>query len=128
MDEDAAAQPAILIVDDDPTVGDVIGRMVRRAIRGAKVRVVASGAQALDVLTAQPIALVLTDLRMPGMDGAQLTQAIKARWPTAKVVLISGSTDQLLSQVAQAVQADGYLLKPFSRAELASVLQPLLGN
>jgi two-component system, response regulator YesN len=116
----------ILVVDDEPDVGDVVGRMVKRLLPAADVRVVANAAQALDALTAQPVDVVLTDLWMPVMDGAQLAQTIKARWPTIRVVLISGSSERVLDQAAQAAQADSYLLKPFSRAELATVLQQAL--
>jgi CheY-like chemotaxis protein len=118
-----AARPAILIVDDELIVGEAMGRMVQRLLPAANIRVVASAAQALDVLRAQMVDVVLTDLHMPGIDGAQLTQTIKARWNATRVILISGSTDEALGKVAQ---ADGYLIKPFSRAELAAVVQPLL--
>ena len=126
MEQDGTEPLTILIVDDEPTVGMVLVRMIGRLLPAAAVSAVLSAAQALDVLLLQPADIVLTDLRMPEMDGAQLTQIIKTRWPTTRVILISASADQVLRQIAQSVQADAYLIKPFSRSELAEALLPLL--
>ena len=128
MEQDGTEPPAILIVDDDSAVGSMLVRMIGRLLPAATVGTVLSAAQALEVLLVQRTDVVLTDLRMPDMDGAQLTQMIKARWPTTRVIIISASADQILEQIARAVQADAYLAKPFSRDELAKVLFPLLGG
>ena len=126
MQQDGTEPPAILIVDDEVDLGDVMVRMIRRLVPTATVGAVLSAAQAIEVLLVQKTDVVLTDLRMPGIDGAQLTQIIKTRWPTIRVIIFSGSTEQALGETARAVQADAYLVKPFSRDELAKVLLPLL--
>jgi CheY-like chemotaxis protein len=128
MEQDGTEPPTILVVDDDPAVNSMLVRMIGRLLPAATVGAVLSAAQALEVLLNQRTEVVLTDLRMPDMDGAQLTQMIKARWPTTRVIIISASADQILEQIARAVQADAYLVKPFSRAELAAVLLPLLSG
>jgi CheY-like chemotaxis protein len=126
MEHDGTEPPIILVVDDEPDIGDVMVRMIRRLLPTATVGAVLSAAQALEVLLVQRTDVVLTDLQMPDMDGAQLTRIIKTRWPTIRVIIFSGSTDAQLREVAQTVQADAYLAKPFSRDQLAAVLLPLL--
>ena len=127
--EHHGTEPAtILIVDDEAAIGDMMVRMIRRLLPDAIVGAVLSAPQAIEVLNAQQIDVVLTDLRMPEIDGAQLTLLIKARWPQTRVVIISGSTAQAVERVMQAVRADAFLVKPFSRGELAQVLLPLLAS
>jgi CheY-like chemotaxis protein len=127
--EHHGTEPAtILIVDDEAAIGDMMVRMIRRLLPDVIVGAVLSAPQAIEVLNAQQIDVVLTDLRMPEIDGAQLTLLIKARWPQTRVVIISGSTAQALERVMRAVRADAFLVKPFSRGELAQVLLPLLGS
>jgi two-component system response regulator YesN len=128
MEHDGTKPPMILVVDDEFDVGDMLVRLIRRLVPTATVGAVLSAVQAIDVLLVQGTDVVFTDLRMPGMDGVQLTQIIKTRWPTTRVIIFSGSTEQALRDLAQTVQADAYLVKPFSRDELATVLLPLLGN
>jgi CheY-like chemotaxis protein len=70
--------------------------------------------------------VVLTDLFMPEMSGAQFAVIIKARWPTTRVIILSESAERALGETARTVQADAYLVKPFSRDELTKVLMPLL--
>jgi two-component system, response regulator YesN len=126
MQQDGTKPPAILVVDDEVDIGDVMVRMIRRLVPKATVGAVLSGSQAIEVLMVQPIDVVFTDVRMPGMSGADLTRLIKERWPQTRVVIFSGSPDLSLRDIARIVQADAYLTKPFSRDEMAKVLLPLL--
>jgi two-component system, response regulator YesN len=119
---------AVLIVDDEVAIGDVMRRMLGRLLPAATIGAVLSAAQAIEVLMAQPIDLVLTDVRMPVMDGVQLTQLIKARWPEIRVVLFSGMALVDLELAALAGQADGYLVKPINRDTLAQVVHRVLSN
>ena len=126
MEQDGTEPPAILVVDDELDIGDMMKRMIQRLLPAATVGAVLSGPQAIEVLNVQRIDVVLTDLRMPDMDGAQLTMLIKQRWPHTRVIIFSGSTEVALREIVEHVQADACLLKPFSRAELTAVLLPLL--
>jgi CheY-like chemotaxis protein len=128
MEHNGTGRPTILVVDDDPDIARMLVRMLSRLVPTAHVHAVLSGAQALDVLQAQRTDVVLTDLQMPGMDGTQVLQSVKARWPTTRVIVMSASAANALRQMAQAVQADAYLVKPFSGDEVAQALLPLLGG
>ena len=128
MEYDGTEAPTILVVDDEMELGNMLVRTIRRLVPAAVVGAALSARQAIDVLLTQRTDLVLTDLWMPDMDGAQLAQVVKTRWPTTRVIIFSGSTKQALVEITQTVQADAYLLKPFSRDELAAVLLPLLAS
>jgi PleD family two-component response regulator len=71
--------PLALIVDDDAAVSKVIGGLLVQS--GMAVEYAASGPAALGLLAVRPIDVVLTDLRMPGMDGMELLARIRAEWP-----------------------------------------------
>jgi CheY-like chemotaxis protein len=126
MEHNGAEPPAILVVDDEFDVSDMLVRLIRHLVPTATVSAVLSAAQAIAVLNVQRIDVVCTDVQMPDMSGAELTGLIKTRWPHTRVILLSGSTKLSLRDVERAVQADAYLAKPFSRVELAAVLFPLL--
>jgi two-component system, response regulator, stage 0 sporulation protein F len=127
MAQDEPASPAILIIDDEVDIVYILKRMLSHTLPTATIVGVATAAQAIAVLTTQPIDLVPADVRMPVMSGVQLVQQIKAEWPATRVIIVSGVTPQRLAELAQSVQADGYLVKPFSRVELAQVVHQVLG-
>jgi CheY-like chemotaxis protein len=128
MDRGETRPSAVLVVDDEAAIGDVIRRMLRRLLPTATIDAVLGAAQAIEVLMAQPIDLVLTDLRMPGMDGVQLAQLIRASWPLTRVVLFSGTAAESLEMAAEAAHADGYFKKPFSLESVNRVVLQVLGT
>jgi len=82
------AQSVILCVDDEAIPLTLRKRVLEKF--GYKVIAAASGAEALQILEAQPVDLVLTDLLMPGLSGTDLAREIKQRQPRLPVVLFSG--------------------------------------
>ena len=82
-------QTRILIVDDQPIVREYVEKFLVRA--GYVVQQAGSGAEALARLEAEPFDLVITDNQMPGMSGAELAQAIKARFPSLPVLMFTGT-------------------------------------
>jgi len=109
----------ILVVDDEEEVREILAEALEDF--GYAVVTAASGEEALPVLhNGRNIEMVITDVRMPGMSGLQLAEEIRHRWPTVKVVLISGYF------LPQAVQ-QRFLKKPFHMKELASIVRAELG-
>src|SRR4051812_31109980 len=111
---------SILLVDDEPKLGDVLS--VGLTDLGYEVFRVGSGPDAIDMIQRRDIDLVLTDLRMPGMDGRELLREIKRLRPATPVVLMTA-----YSSVKNAVQAikEGafdYVCKPFEIEELNGTL------
>ena len=85
----------ILIVDDEPYVREMLSEALTRD--GHRTATAVNGLQALQVLDEQgPFDVVLTDYRMPIMDGRELTRAILARREALPVVMVSGDPDVLL--------------------------------
>lgn len=117
-------KPAIIVVDDDASVLRAIERDVRRHY-GSVYRILraSSGAEALEVikqvrLRNEPVALVLTDQRMPQMDGITLLEEVKPLYPEAKRVLLTAYADtDVAIQAINTVRLDYYLVKPWDPPE-----------
>jgi YesN/AraC family two-component response regulator len=84
---------------------------------------VESGVAALALTAVRPVALVITDYHMPGMNGVQLTGAIKAASPTTRVAIITAYDVQDVARRAKAVAADYVLPKPYILAQLKQMLE-----
>jgi HD-like signal output (HDOD) protein len=101
----------ILFVDDEPKVLQGVGRMLRSLRREWDMRFAESGADALAQLEGAPCDVVVTDMRMPGMDGAQLLNEIARLYPSTVRIILSGQCDRetVLTCVGPAHQ---FLTKP----------------
>jgi hypothetical protein len=80
----------VLLVDDEEQVRNVVSRMLQRA--GYCVWLAASGSEALSILRTAPVDVVLSDIRMPGMNGLDLAREICRVWPWLRVALMSLDT------------------------------------
>lgn len=117
----AADKATILVVDDDEDLRQAIAFDLTR--RGYAVLTAADGLEALDVIRSRPIELVLSDIRMPGMDGVELLRQVKAMNHELPVVIfITGFADLSLEQ-AYDLGADAVLPKPFDRAEFFRIIE-----
>jgi putative nucleotidyltransferase with HDIG domain len=101
----------ILFVDDEPRVLEGLQRMLR-SMRGEWDMAFAGGAEeALRMLAAAPFDVVVTDLRMPGKDGAELLREVMDEYPHLVRIILSGHSDQEMS-LRSAGAAHQYLSKP----------------
>jgi two-component system NtrC family sensor kinase len=118
--------PRLLIVDDEPEVGALLADILRRDAAG--VDVVASGQEALQQLARREYDAILTDLRMPEMDGPELYRQIEQRWPqrAGLVVFITGDALSPTVQTFLAGTGQPYLEKPFVPAEVRKIVQDLV--
>jgi len=114
----------VLIVEDEPPSLRRIVRMIEQSGMGFEVAATASdGEQALECLAQTPgIDAVFTDIRMPVMDGLQLMDAVRERYPACLIVVISGYQEYAYFSRALRAQASDYLLKPLSKQDLESLL------
>jgi two-component system cell cycle response regulator CpdR len=83
----------ILIADDDAATCDLLRRALEA--EGHKVVTASDGTEALENIGASGLALLITDVQMPGMDGIALAKAALAKAPGLRVILMSGFTEQL---------------------------------
>jgi DNA-binding NtrC family response regulator len=100
----------ILVVDDERSVRDVTGDLLRA--HGHQVATAADGREALRLLDEEPFHLVLSDIRMPRMDGLQLLEAVIARHPGTRVLLFTGYGNIPDAVAAIKRGAVGYITKP----------------
>ena len=110
----------ILFVDDDP----IIHKVVDKYLKDWNVTSVFSGEEALDRLEKENFVIVITDLMMPGIDGIELLQEIKAKYGNRVqviVITVSENLDNLLAALEGG--ASDFLLKPLSKEVLIEVLQ-----
>jgi HD-like signal output (HDOD) protein len=118
-------KPRVLFVDDEPRILDGL----RRSLRGKRgewdMSFVTSGAEALDVLAASPHDVVVSDMRMPGMDGADLLTHVSKRHPEVARVVLSGHTEQEAA-IKVAVAGHRFLNKPSDAESVTSVIEQLL--
>jgi DNA-binding NtrC family response regulator len=110
----------VLVVDDDVAVGTVLAALLQQA--GMKASHVASADAALRALARDQADVVLTDLRMPGVDGMQLLTTIGARWPGLPVVVLTAHGSVPLAVEAMRAGAADFLLKPFDRQQIVYVV------
>jgi len=115
----------ILVVDDSAAIRKILQRVLRQTgMAIGTVYEAGDGQEALDVLKAHKIDLVLTDINMPKMDGIQLLGAIKAapQWSGMPVMMIT--TEGGETKVGEAVRlgASGYVRKPFTADQIKEKL------
>ena len=110
----------ILVVDDDPTTCQLATTVLER--EGYRVRSCTSGREALDVLAATPVSLVLLDVVMPGMDGFEVCARLRATEAGKRVpvILLTGrdDVDTRLEGIQSGVSE--FLAKPVTRHELVA--------
>ena len=112
----AAAARRCLVVDDEPRLRDVLCRLMRS--EGYECHEASSGAEALALLGDAPAPLVLTDLRMPAMDGLELLRELGQRHPDTAVILVTGVADVEIAVRALGLGATDYITKPFHLDEV----------
>ena len=114
----------VLIVDDSDTVRFALSKQVEAM--GYRTLLAASGEQALEHFIEQSLDLVLLDYPMPGQDGLEVLQEIKARNAATKVVIISGHDDSSVIVRAMKLGAENYLVQPIAAVDLAVLVNRLL--
>lgn len=114
----------VLVVDDDPTVSDVVRRYLERA--GYEVALAADGATALDDYARHRPALVILDLMLPGIDGLEVCRRLRAGGEDTPVIMLTALGEEVDRIVGLQLGADDYVTKPFSPRELVLRAQSVL--
>jgi len=114
----------ILLVDDEKSIIEAL----QRAISGHKVTIdsAANGADALELIQKDPPDVVITDLRMPKMDGMQLLGKIRQSYPDIQVIVITGHAT--IDDAVNAMKKGAYdfITKPFKKQQMVAVLERAL--
>jgi two-component system chemotaxis response regulator CheY len=123
----------VLVVEDSAAIRKILQRVLRQT--GMAINTIheaGNGEEALDVLKGKQVALILSEINMPKMDGLQLLAALKssAQWSRIPVVMIT--TEGGEAKVSEAVKlgAAGYVRKPFTadqiKEKLTGLIEPAL--
>jgi DNA-binding NarL/FixJ family response regulator len=113
----------VVIADDQRVVREGLGTIVDSIEQAEVVGLAASGAEALDLVGQHHPDVVLMDLRMPVMDGAEATQAIRARFPRTQVVVLTTYADDESVFGALSAGAIGFLTKDAGRDDIRRALE-----
>ena len=113
------AKLQVLVIDDDAVVGRSFDRVLSE--KGYDVSTALSGEEALETMQDTNFDVVFTDIKMPGIDGLEVTERIKARCPWTPVVVITGyGTDDNESKAA-VLGASGFVRKPLTPEMIESI-------
>jgi len=115
----------ILVVDDDDALRVVLVGLLKQA--GYAARAVPSAERALEEIEKAPTDLVVTDVRMPGMDGIALLSAIGKSAPDLPVIVLSAHGTVPMAVEAMKQGAKEFMLKPFDREEVIATIERTLG-
>ena len=113
----------LLLVDDEEDVREGVVREINwEAIGFEVVDKAENGKEALEMVERLQPDVVVTDIQMPFMNGLQLAEAIRERFPTIKLIILTGHDEFEYAQRAIKLHIDEYVLKPFSAQELVNAL------
>jgi putative two-component system response regulator len=119
-----ARRPRVLCVDDEPITLKLITRLVERL--GFEAEPAASPTDALALFDAGPFELVITDIRMPGMDGHEFLRAVRVRDNEVPVIVATGQATLDTAIAVLREGASGMLVKPFTAEEFDAELRAVL--
>jgi response regulator RpfG family c-di-GMP phosphodiesterase len=125
MTTESADPPVVLFVDDEPSILSSLRRLFRP--QGYRVLLAEGGKAGLAFLEAEPVDLVVSDMRMPEMDGAELLERVRERWPAVGRILLTGYAD--IGSTVAAInrgQIHRYIAKPWDDRELIMCVQDAL--
>ena len=114
-------KPSILVVDDELLIRDLLYDFFTG--QGWDISVAEGGEKALELIRAKKFDLVLTDIKMPEMDGLALTGHVKQAYPDLPVVLMTGFPSVDTAVEALRKKVDDYIIKPFNINQLYKLVE-----
>jgi len=106
----------VLLVDDETEFVNTLTKRINK--RGMNASSVGSGDEALEFLDANPVDVVVLDVKMPGMDGIQALRTIKERHPLTEVIMLTGHASVEVAIQGMELGAFDYLMKPMAIDDL----------
>jgi two-component system, NtrC family, response regulator HydG len=119
-----SAAPTVLVVDDETSILEALSKVLAK--EGLDVLTAQNGQEALDVIRRQPVHVMITDLRMPGMSGDDLLKAVKALTPEVEVIVMTAFGTVEVAVQAMKRGAYDFILKPLKRAPVVSTVNKAL--
>jgi len=116
----------ILLVDDEADLLATYERLLRR--RGYRIVATGSCRDGLSIIEREPLALLVTDLRLPDGDGIDLVRAARGTATPTPSIVVTGFASEASRSVALTAGASGYLAKPFGASAFTSLVGGILGS
>ena len=127
--EDMTSPPLshrLLVIDDDPALLVALPETLRSKLQDCVVDTADTPDKALQFVHDKPYDAIISDIRMPGMDGVMLTIKMREIQPSTPVILITGHGENGLRGQASAAGAYAFLTKPLDPTFIAALLQQAL--
>jgi DNA-binding response OmpR family regulator len=119
------ARGSVLVVDDEPTIAEVVARYLERA--GYSTRVASDGLEAIEAAARQRPDLVVLDLMLPRIDGLEVMRRLREQdRERIAVILLTAKGEESDRVIGLRLGADDYVVKPFSPAELVARVDAVL--
>lgn len=112
---------SILIVDDEEMMRTLLNRILSR--EGYKIRSAEDGVVALEVLKTERFDIIISDMKMPRMNGFELLKIVKNEYPKIGVIIMTAYGDTYTVKDALLLGADEYITKPFKSYEISLVVE-----
>lgn len=117
------SEELILVVEDEPSISEVVGLYLQRA--GFRVKYARDGLEAQEKIESQPPDLIVMDLMLPVMNGFELTRWLRDQ-SNIPIIMLTARRDEIDRITGLEMGADDYVLKPFSPQELVSRVRAVL--
>ncbi len=116
-------KPTILVIEDDPKSARLVELILNR--EGYQTTIAPNGPQGLKMAQTTPPDLILLDLMLPGLDGFEVLRQLRAEPRTADVpvIVVSAKAQLTDKETAARIGANGYVTKPYRRAELLPLIR-----
>jgi DNA-binding NtrC family response regulator len=111
----------VLVVDDEEMLRSLLERILTK--EGYRVETAVDGSEALDKLRSNRHNLVVTDIKMPKLNGLELLKEIKSEFPETSVIVMTAYGDSFTVKDAMLMGADEYITKPFKSFEIALIVE-----
>jgi len=118
----------VLVVDDEHLIRQIISIILKSA--GYKVVEAVSGNDAFSKMTGRDFALVITDLRMPGMDGIEFIKQLRSEsaYRSVPVIMLTSEFSDFKKSEAEIAGVSEWIVKPFIRQQLLQTVRKFMGN
>ena len=118
-------RPKLLLLDDEQDLLDIYGEMLAKLPSQPEIHTVNSGARALALLESEPFTVLISDLKMPKMDGLQVLSIVQRKFPQLRTVVLTSVLDEEFRSRAYALGVDLFWIKPSTEAEIKQFLDCL---
>ena len=120
-------QQRLLVVDDEEDIRESLKALFETCLDDVEVRVAASGAVALDVLSKETIDLIITDYKMPGMNGLEFLNRAAKQGPSIPRILVTAFPDlEIAIRAINEANIENFFTKPFDADQVLDVVRGIL--